>query len=81
MGDTSIVRVGDRGRVVLPSELRSRHGWSPGTTLHLVDSDEGVLLLTREQLRDRVRRSLAGTSLVDELLTERRRAAAEEDEV
>lgn len=49
--------------------------------LHLVDSDEGVLLLTRDQLRDRVRRSLAGTSLVDELLAERRLAAAEEDEI
>lgn len=80
MGDTSVVRVGDKGRIVLPVGLRSRHGWDDGVALHLVDSDEGVLLLTRDQLRARVRRSLSGPSLVDELLAERRRAAAEEDE-
>ncbi len=57
-----------------------RHGWGAGVTLHLVDGDDGVLLLTRDQLRQRVRRSLAGPSLADELVAERRRAAAVEDE-
>jgi hypothetical protein len=37
------------------------------------------VLLTREQLRDRVRADLAGLDLVGELLAERRRSAAEED--
>ncbi|HXH58058.1 MAG TPA: AbrB/MazE/SpoVT family DNA-binding domain-containing protein [Iamia sp.] len=72
--------MGDRGRVVIPAELRQREGWTQGTTLLLIDTDEGVLLLTRDQLRDRIQRDLAGgPSLVDELIAERGAAAAEED--
>lgn len=45
----------------------------------LVESPDGLVLLTRDQLRARVRRNLAGLELVDELLSERRREAARED--
>lgn len=56
-----------------------RRHWDEGTRLILLDTDDGVVLLTREQLRDRVRAGLAGRPLVDELLQERRREAERED--
>ena len=73
--------VGDRGRIVVPSEVRDRAGLAEGTVLVLLESADGIVLLTRDQLRDRVRRELAGVDLVSELLAERRRAAEQEDEV
>lgn len=45
----------------------------------LVEADDGLVLLTREQLRVRVKQNLAGLDLVGELLTERRLDAARED--
>ena len=45
----------------------------------LVESPDGLALLTRQQLRDRVRRDLGGLDLVEELLADRRRSAAIED--
>lgn len=79
MGGTHTIVVGDRGRVVIPSELRERVGLAEGTPLVLLESPNGLVLLTREQLRDRVRAELEGVDLLDELLAERRAAAAQED--
>lgn len=45
----------------------------------LFDSPAGMVLMTREQLRDRVREDLSGLDLVGELLGERRAAAELED--
>jgi hypothetical protein len=45
----------------------------------LLDTPSGLVLLTRRQLRDRVRADLAGVDLVGELLAERRAAAEAED--
>lgn len=61
--------------MVLPASLRARQHWEQGTTLHLVETDSGVVMATREQLKRFVREQLAGPSLVDELLDERRKAA------
>ncbi|MGV3758972.1 MAG: AbrB/MazE/SpoVT family DNA-binding domain-containing protein [Actinomycetota bacterium] len=71
--------MGDRGRLVVPAEVRERAGLVEGTTLVLLDTPAGIVLLTREQLRERVREELAGLDLVTELLADRRRAAAAED--
>jgi len=45
----------------------------------LLETPSGLVLLTRQQLRDRVRAELAGLDLVSELLAERRAAASVED--
>jgi hypothetical protein len=45
----------------------------------LVETDGGLVLLTRSQLRARVKAELAGLDLVGQLLDERRAAAASED--
>lgn len=71
--------VGDRGRIVVPAEVRARAGLSEGTPLILLETPSGLVLLTREQLRERVRDELAGLDLVAELLDDRRRAAERED--
>jgi bifunctional DNA-binding transcriptional regulator/antitoxin component of YhaV-PrlF toxin-antitoxin module len=71
--------MGDRGRLVIPAELRERHGFTEGVRLVLLDTPTGMLLLTRHQLKDLVRQDLEGLDLVGELLAERRRAAAAED--
>lgn len=71
--------MGDRGRLVLPADVRRRHGLESGVPLVLLESPTGLVLLTRGQLKDQVRGDLAGLDLVGELLAERRRAAADED--
>lgn len=72
--------VGDRGRIVVPAEVRERAGFTSGTRLVLLETPAGLVLLTRAQLRTRVRDDLAGVDLVGELLTERRKGAAAEDD-
>ena len=71
--------LGDRGRLVVPVEPRQRLGLGVGDTLIMLDTPRGVVLTTRDQLKELVRSDLQGHDLVEELLDERRRAAAVED--
>ena len=80
MSGTYTVAMGDRGRLVLPAELRSRWQLTPGTVLVLLDTPQGIVMTTRDQLRSLVRAELQGPSLVAELVAERRAAAAREDQ-
>ena len=79
MNGTYAVVVGDRGRIVVPAEVRERAGLEAGTPLVLLESSGGLVLLTRHQLRARVRGELGGLDLVEGLLADRRRAAEQED--
>lgn len=79
MSGTYTVAMGDRGRLVIPAAARERAGLSPGTPLVLLETAGGLVLMTRQQLRSRVREELAGVDLVAELLADRRRAAERED--
>lgn len=67
--------MGDRGRVVIPAELRERWGLDAGTMLLMLETPAGIVLATREQVKRLVREQLHGPSLVAELLSERRAAA------
>jgi bifunctional DNA-binding transcriptional regulator/antitoxin component of YhaV-PrlF toxin-antitoxin module len=64
---------------VIPAEVREASGLEEGTRLVLLPTTAGLVLMTKEQLRQRVHRDLAGLDLVDQLLAERREAAALED--
>ena len=64
---------------MVPAEVRERAGLVEGSALVLLETPSGIVLMTRRQLRDRVRRELSGFDLVGELLAERRVAAANED--
>jgi AbrB family looped-hinge helix DNA binding protein len=70
--------VGNKGRVVLPVEVRQSRNWTQGTVLIALERDDGVLLMTRDDLERRVLADLAGRGghVVDELLAERRAEAA-----
>ncbi|MET0422039.1 MAG: AbrB/MazE/SpoVT family DNA-binding domain-containing protein [Acidimicrobiia bacterium] len=75
MSGTYSVTMGDRGRLVVPAELREQSGLREGSALTLIDTPNGIVLVTREQLRELVRAELSGLDLVGELLDERRLAA------
>ena len=81
MSGSHVTVMGDRGRLVVPSELRARAGLLPGTPVTLIESADGIVLLTREQLKRMVRRDLAGVDLVAELIADRRRESANEDAI
>lgn len=75
MSTTHTVSLGDRGRLVVPAELRARQAWEQGTPLLLIETDRGVVIASREQVKRLVREQLAGVDVVGELLAERRVAA------
>lgn len=78
------VVVGQKGRVVLPAPLRQALGFSVGTELIARIEDGALVLQTREAALEDLRRLFdhipPEVSLVDELLAERRREAAREEE-
>ena len=70
---------GDRGRLVVPEEVRARHGFAEGIPVLSMESPSVPVLTTREGLPARLQAELEGANLVEELLIERRREAAIED--
>ena len=64
--------LGDRGRLVIPQEVRTGHGWEQGTGLIAIDTEAGVVLMSVEQGLEWLRSRLDGRDLVAELLAERR---------
>lgn len=79
------VVVGDRGRVVLPADVRSELGIEAGTRMLLSTERDGSLRLRPYRVVADQNRGLladlapAEVSMVDELLAERRNEAARED--
>lgn len=79
MSGTYTVVVGNKGRLVVPADVRERAGIVEGTPLVLLETPDGMVLMTRAQLRKRVSDELAGVDLVGDLIRDRRAAAARED--
>ena len=79
MSGTYAIVMGDRGRLVVPAELRERLDLKPGTPLVLLETPQGLVLATRTQVKELVRDRLQGFDVVGELLADRRRQAAAED--
>jgi AbrB family looped-hinge helix DNA binding protein len=78
------VTIGDRGRIVLPSSIRSALGLGPGTRMLVSAEDDGSLTLrpyraVAEESRGLFSGLVKGGSLVDELLAERRAEADREE--
>lgn len=77
------VRVGDRGRLVLPAPARNQLGIDRGSRLILTVEEPGVMKLTSAKAAaDRclgiLRGSAEDRSVVDELIAERRHASKSE---
>jgi len=77
-------QLGARGRLVLPAELRARHGWREGEQLRLIEDEDGTvrLLSAREAVRQ-IRGMYAhlvppGVSIVDQFIADRHVEAASE---
>jgi len=72
--------LGDKGRLVVPRDLRLRHNWAQGSTLVFTELDDGeVRLQSADAALAQFRASVVGTpSPVDELLAERHREAVVE---
>ncbi len=69
--------VNEQGRVTIPAQIRRAVGIEAGVPLAVYVEDGRVVLETRDQLAERVRRDVAATwtgdgSVVDELIAERR---------
>lgn len=79
--DATVV-LGRQGRLVIPAEVRTRLGLAPGDRLHLHLSGSRLVLERPQDAVGELRRLgaevPAGRSLVEELLAERRAAAADE---
>jgi AbrB family looped-hinge helix DNA binding protein len=76
------VRLGPQGRLVIPADLRAELGVKPGDDLVAFVEDGRLIVQTREQTMQELWDMFADVegSLVDDLIAERRREAALEDE-
>jgi AbrB family looped-hinge helix DNA binding protein len=77
--------VNQQGRVTIPAQIRREAGIEAGTPLVVYVEDGRVVIETREQLGQRIRREIAQSwtgegSVVDELIADRRAEAAREDQ-
>jgi AbrB family looped-hinge helix DNA binding protein len=83
MSHRAQVTIGDRGRLVLPSSIRTALGLKPGSRLLLSTEEDGSLRLrpyraVADQSRGLFAELSQTGSLVDELLAERRAEAERE---
>jgi AbrB family looped-hinge helix DNA binding protein len=74
---SAVLTLGDRGRVVIPQKIREAEGLNPGDKLILFRDENGMTLMTRDQLEQKVWANIKdpGKSLVDELIADRRAEA------
>ena len=82
VGEMAEIRVGKQGRIVIPAPLREEMGLRPGDKLN-AQVEEGRLVLEQRadalsRVQRRFRNASGERSLVDELIAERRAAAARE---
>ncbi|RRD04706.1 AbrB/MazE/SpoVT family DNA-binding domain-containing protein [Arachnia propionica] len=73
MSTTYDLRVGDRGRVVLPAALRQELGLQQGDVLSVTLADGQLVASTPRAALARIRARMKGSGVVEELLADRRR--------
>ncbi len=76
-------RVNENGRVVIPASVRQALGINPGDEVVLRVEDDELRITTMKHRIERAKRLVRrhvkpGTSLVDDLIVERRRTAKRE---
>ena len=82
MSDTHAVAVGPKGRIVIPVEIRRQLRLREGSELVAMVEGDAVVLLPRRAVKSRLRLMFSGVgiSMADELIRDRRAAAAKESE-
>jgi AbrB family looped-hinge helix DNA binding protein len=80
MGDTVVVSVGPKGRVVIPAGIRRRLNIDEGSELVALVEGAAVVLVPRSAIKSRLRSMFADVtvSMADELIAERRMEARRE---
>lgn len=83
MDTVTRLRVNENGRVVIPATFRKALGINPGDEVLLRLEDDELRITTQKKRLERARRLIRkyvkpGESLVDELIADRREAAAKE---
>ena len=83
MDFTARARINENGRLVIPASFRKALGITPGDEVILQLEDDELRITTMKRRIERAQRRARqyvkpGTSLVDELLAERREAAKRE---
>ena len=73
-----------QGRIVIPADIRNQRGWKPGDRLVFREIDGLLVVMTYDEALQRAQDLVIATiprdvSLVDELIAERRAAAARGD--
>lgn len=53
-------RLSTKGQLIIPKEIRDRHGWSSGTELEVEDREDHVVVRQAEQLPETTLEELAG---------------------
>lgn len=68
-----------KGQIVIPAELRRKHGIKAGTKITFIDTDDAIIIkpVTEESIK-RLQGSLKGKGLLQDLLEERRKDAERE---
>jgi len=79
----SLAKLDSTGRLLIPSHLRKQAGLSPGSEVVLSYQDGELRVYTRERALEKVqalagRLARPGVSVVEELIADRRKAAARE---
>ncbi|MCA0296910.1 MAG: AbrB/MazE/SpoVT family DNA-binding domain-containing protein [Actinobacteria bacterium] len=78
MGGTHALTMGDRGRLVIPAEVRSDLNWEQGTRLILIQTGTGASLMSIDQARALIKAQIGDRDLVAELIAERHTEAQAE---
>jgi AbrB family looped-hinge helix DNA binding protein len=80
VGDTDVVAVGPKGRVVIPVEIRRRLGIEEGSELVALVEGAAVVLVPRSAIKARLRSMFADVevSMRRELIAQRRAEARRE---
>ena len=83
MNSSVKTRVADGGRIVLPAEMRKKLGIEVGETVNVSIRNGSIRIMSQKegirQAQARMRKIVPnGVSLVDELIADRRREAANE---
>lgn len=67
--------MGDRGRLVIPADVRADLHWEQGTRLILIESEAGATLMSIDQARALLKSQIGDRDLVAELIAERHAGA------
>jgi AbrB family looped-hinge helix DNA binding protein len=80
MAASHMVSISTNGRVVIPHPIRAAHGWADGDDLMLIETRDGVLMGTPQELARAIQTKFhrPGESVTDQFISERRAEANRE---